>query len=435
LRIARKKFELKGHDMSVASLLVTTIAVHKATQRAKALYADRFAPDFNYCDFIDFDELKISQLIAWLLNPKASHGQRGLFLHLFARRLRLDWTVKECEEAEVRVEAPAYGERKRRIDILIKGKGLAIGVENKLMGAGDQKDQVADYLSYLKTASSKEAPPCLIYLTRTGEKPSDYSISADKVDQFLHESQLHLWGFSHRTAVENNGRPTVLNYIFDWLADCRNASKAERISVFINELLRALTTHIEGISDMTEHNQIIEEATKSPETVLAALHIINASSDIKLTLIAQLRAALEASCEKCGWLLTGNITKEKWSGFNLDLGKNYPCLFRFAFERPNFNELLYGLIRRNDNDKGDKSVRERISIHLGAPDGNSDRYFGPWDWYRQTTTNDPRLPVTTDWSLSPEPWVAIANGSLSDKIVEAAQLFKDLLDEERITVS
>jgi hypothetical protein len=302
------------------------------------------------------------------------------------------------------------------------------------MGAGDQKDQVTDYLSYLKTAGSKEGPPCLIYLTQTGEKPSDYSISSDKVDQFLQDSQLHLWGFSERTVVENNGRPTVSNYIFDWLADCRDASRAERISVFINELLRTLTTHIEGISDMTEHNQIIEQATKSPETVLAALRIANASLEIKLTLIAQLRAALAASCEKRGWLLTGNITKEKWSGFSLDLGKNYPCLFRFAFERPNFNELLYGLIRRNDNDKGDRSVRERVSIRLGPSVGNSDRYLGPWDWYRQTTTNDPRLPVMTDWSVSPEPWVAIADGSLSNKIVEAAQLFKELLDEELITV-
>ena len=44
---------------------------------------------FNVFDLIEPDENKLSDVLAWLLNPKKSHGQGGLFLGLLLKRLDL----------------------------------------------------------------------------------------------------------------------------------------------------------------------------------------------------------------------------------------------------------------------------------------------------------------------------------------------------------
>ena len=48
-----------------------------------AYFAPKLAPLFNSFKFIRPDELKLSEILAMLLNPNVDHAQADLFLELF----------------------------------------------------------------------------------------------------------------------------------------------------------------------------------------------------------------------------------------------------------------------------------------------------------------------------------------------------------------
>jgi hypothetical protein len=216
--------------MSASELLSQIIASHAAVSNNKALYGARFSPDFNPWDFVDFDELKISKILAWLLTPSQTHGQGGLFLKLFLGRLGLRWPDETIADAAVIVEAPAHGERRRRIDVLVASDGRAVGIENKLWGAGDQEDQVRDYLEHLDKEAPCDASRCLIYLIIDGSGPTEGCISGEDFKRHTSSKRLRCWGFE--------------GDLVEWLRSCRAASESARVGAFIEELSRKLSKEL-----------------------------------------------------------------------------------------------------------------------------------------------------------------------------------------------
>src|SRR3989442_9263400 len=72
------------------------------------------ATRFNVFDFIEPDENRLSDVLAWLLDPQESHGQGDLFLRLIFRQLRLSYNAKLTGDAKVRREVPTHGIEKYR---------------------------------------------------------------------------------------------------------------------------------------------------------------------------------------------------------------------------------------------------------------------------------------------------------------------------------
>ena len=99
---------------------------------------------FNFISFISriwgIGETKHSQILGFFLNPRENHGQGGLFLKLFLKKLGFepnDWAVE--------VEQRSNG--RDQIDILIQSRrlGISIAIENKSNGAKDQSHQLYRY--------------------------------------------------------------------------------------------------------------------------------------------------------------------------------------------------------------------------------------------------------------------------------------------------
>ncbi len=70
------------------------------------LLDQKMATGFNVFDFIDPDENKLSDILAWLLDPKGSHGQNDLFLQLIFKQLNLGSSKTFTIDAKVVREAP-----------------------------------------------------------------------------------------------------------------------------------------------------------------------------------------------------------------------------------------------------------------------------------------------------------------------------------------
>jgi hypothetical protein len=154
----------------------------------------QWATSFNVFDFIEPDENKLSDVLAWLLAPRESHGQGDLFLRLLFRQLSFGAGTKFTMDAIVQREAPTFGIKKyrRRMDVLVEA-GEWLVIENKV-DSPEQPEQVKDYLEHLHRCSrNRPVQSTLIYLTPDGRLPKSLRPAALKKCE--ESGRLHCWSY------------------------------------------------------------------------------------------------------------------------------------------------------------------------------------------------------------------------------------------------
>ena len=181
------------------------------------------APYFSVLRFMQVDENLLSDMLAFLLDPNESHGQRELFLKLFVKHI--GWQKNAAwGDASVAREARTFAiaAHRRRIDILITAPNVSLAIENKT-GTEDSEGQILDYLTHLKKTCDGDF--CLIFLTPDGKPPERLAATEEE-------------------ALRAVGSLRLLSYARDiraWLTDCQKECDAESVRL----LLRNLATHIE----------------------------------------------------------------------------------------------------------------------------------------------------------------------------------------------
>ena len=145
----------------------------------------KVAHRFNVFDFLRDDEHGLSNIIAHLINPSASHGQVTFFLRHFLKLVASDrnWDYLNRENIIVEREHTPF-ECRRRIDIYVEILGdqpFFLAIENKPY-AKDQENQILDSLECLRCLSQRRGRKSdflVIYLSPRGEAPKEYSFSRD----------------------------------------------------------------------------------------------------------------------------------------------------------------------------------------------------------------------------------------------------------------
>jgi hypothetical protein len=189
---------------------------------------------FNVFDFIEPDENKLSDVLAWLLDPEENHGQGGLFVGLLLKRLNLCSEATKTVKAKVHREAPTFGTEKyrRRMDVLVEAGALVV-IENKL-DSPEQPEQVKHYLEYLdRCTNGRPTKSVLVYLTPNGRKPT----SLDEVTVRMHEE---------------NGRLKCWNYHVErrrWLEVCQRECEAEKIKYYLTDFLGYIEVELKRDSE------------------------------------------------------------------------------------------------------------------------------------------------------------------------------------------
>lgn len=115
------------------------------------------------------DEVRNSAVLAWLLNPRGSHGigDKALIALLNALNFPTD-TGKYCY---VRTESNPTGEIENRVDIEIDSEKFYLVIEVKIYALEGDK-QVERYCNTLENLSERRKVPwALIFLTRNGDLP------------------------------------------------------------------------------------------------------------------------------------------------------------------------------------------------------------------------------------------------------------------------
>jgi hypothetical protein len=396
--------------LTVPELLDRVNHLQISLDSAKKHYGAQLAPSFNTFDFIRPDEMRLSEILAWLLDPQkhVSHAQESTFLNLFCARYGIDWSELEINAANIKTEVII---ETGRADIIVWSgvNRKLIVIENKPW-AGDGKDQIS---RYIKWARGTGKPYHLIYLPGIGSEPS--SIKPDLLEY-----------------EKNNGTFQTIPYtdLLPWLADCRKDCRADRVTAFIREFERYIEKQFKGATDMTEANEITAQIAGSPESIRAAFSIFAAEKDIKLFLLNKLADEISNILNKdYNGIDIINNTKEWWARFaSITIFFNTESRYgvSLSWERTEFNCLIWGLVRRDEN----LDVKTDIN-RFGALFGkqmNSEW----WPWYKYADQKDARLPLPKDWQLEPQPWEEIARGEMAINIARAAKEFKTMIKDDSL---
>ena len=208
--------------------------------RVRAAELDReLAPRFNVFDYVRNDELGLSRIIADLLDPKASHGQGPVFLRsllsLEGLRTARRWPTIDSRGVQVVVKPEHVIQCGRRLDVFVEigadEQRYCLAIENKPY-AGDQENQVQDYLAWLNGKYPERF--LLLYISPNGERPSEWSIRKAELEKWRNGFAImpYCEGSEERTDKD----PFRIPHSFaDWIGECRRNCEADRLRGFLRE--------------------------------------------------------------------------------------------------------------------------------------------------------------------------------------------------------
>ncbi len=188
--------------------------------------ARELAPDFNIFRVmgVERDEVRLhSAMLAHLLDARASHGQRSLFMRGFLTMLseklgrtldkelfRRGWSVRT--EVVIPSTNPNVSIG-RRLDIVLSSRerGCLVVIENKI-DADEQYDQLKDYRAWMEKQRGTYSERILVFLTLDGRNPK-----SDEPTEILN--------LSYREDVVT------------WLSDCLKEILAPRVREIVQQYL------------------------------------------------------------------------------------------------------------------------------------------------------------------------------------------------------
>lgn len=366
------------------------------------------AVNFSPFEFIWTDERKLSEIIAFFLNVKASHGQGELFLNAFLKYANFD--NAEYDSIEIGCEKKLRNSG-RFHDILIFGKlknriNWIIGIENKLRDACDQKEQMSDYLDDISGYHCSQYK--LFYLTRFGDKPSEYSISQSK----WQDNERYLGLLSAGDIIK-------------WLNDI--VIPAKNIDVFVQQFIDVLKENVLNMCD--ENNALIDLIAKSPENITTAINIVNVGEQLKLSLIKRLIKQLKEKSKELGddwdfciyYDLKRTDDVRNWSKACMKFvfqPKSGQLRIGFASDRAGLREVFFGVCA----DANDLSVCNELQKAFMGYRSQSPTWQ---TWYFSQKFD-------INWGDNPAFWSAIDTGEVADYVMCEVNTLKNFLQEKQI---
>jgi hypothetical protein len=367
-----------------------------------AYFSPQLAPRFNSFKFISPDEMKLSEILAMLLNPQCDHAQDDLFLKLFFSEIFSETDINYPNNAcNIKVGCEVYTDRldtqSRRIDIEVNFDDcFGLAIENKPW-AFDQIQQLSDYAKQMQYKFGKDW--CLIYLSGNDSNPSENSATP---------ALLKTW--------EENNQYKKINFgqIVDWLKKCEAQCQADHVRHFLRDFIGYCKNEFLGEIDMVDANLVKGFALLNSENLELALVVGQQMISIKEALLNKFLQDLntEVKDSLAGWKFEYPNNFGYWSKhlpikFYKPEWKNYYLAIEF-----DKNECIqfFQCIRTKDDKTPDlpDDTLKRLNNALNKTGYKS---LPMWPWYCYFSS------PYYDWRKNIEPWLEIHSGKLSGKVI------------------
>jgi hypothetical protein len=195
----------QAHDLDKTDAFLQEYKVflgrHEALARVEA-------PEFNVFRILNigrYEEKTHTPILHNLLDVMGSHGQRALFYKQFLKQV-LPTEVSRFDTPRVRATQEHWmgnGEIDIFIESLDPAKPFCLVIENKI-DAGDQSQQLQRYYDFVtQQLGYSDDQVRLLYLTKYGDKPSDFSMATAEQTRLINAGVLHILSY----------RKHILNFI------------------------------------------------------------------------------------------------------------------------------------------------------------------------------------------------------------------------------
>lgn len=365
--------------------------VSAITTRYKKI-AELTGENFNVFRILKLESSEVrmhSAFIAELLNPNGSHGQKDIFLKLFADKFCYKNNTIDTASCRVKIEdyIGLINEDKTeggRIDIIVRDKNdNHIIIENKIY-AIDQKQQLTRYFNYSQNAD-------IIYLTLDGKPPSDDS-------KGLMEEGVNFKRYSYKHDLLN------------WLELCR-----KEVSVY--PIVREAITHyinlVKHLTHQTLNKNMQEELSNLLKSNIEAAWAISENLDTACQKVSDdFGESIKREFEKLGLNCKYYIDfEEQYSGIWITKPEWKHVKISFQFQRYD-KDMIYGISTQKD--PAEASIPIELKEKLGMLPNNTCKNTGWWLWYRNL-----EYPYN-NWDKL-EAWRAIFDGRMKDVLIEKMQ--------------
>jgi PD-(D/E)XK nuclease superfamily len=283
-----------------------------SAQRAERQPVD--APLFSPLDFCRTDEIGLSRLICWMLDPRGSHAQGASFLRCFFTAFGIDDGRRgELERACARPEVitHAINASQRRIDIVVTCPGFTLAIENKPY-ASFQLDQIPDYDAHLRKTAA-DAYALVILKGRAGHAPP---------------AQIEGRGVARERIIDSD-----YDRLAAWVADCADLCIAPSVSKFLRQFHAHLVNEFGTGRDMLKESDLLD-VLDTTERELAALDFVTAAEGLYAKLHSEFATSLQSAAGN-RWRVTtdasqraGRHTTDKYH-LTVDFGAELPAVFAF----------------------------------------------------------------------------------------------------------
>ena len=220
---------------------------------------------YNIFDVLEVQsrEVIMCRFLTDLLNPEGMHGCGIRFLKSFIRDvLKMD-PVSDTLLLHTEVVKEYPIDKERRIDIFIRNAEYQISIEVKIY-AGEQEGQCSDYFEMAQNSR-------LIYLTRFGTPPSEYSRKKKGGGNLLPLGQIQCISWAED--------------IYRWLE-----GELQNLKEPFRAVMEQYLDAVHSIADEREKkvaDKVIEALYESPEKFLAGIEIEKSMKKAKVRLIRQ----------------------------------------------------------------------------------------------------------------------------------------------------
>ena len=231
---------------------------------------------FNPFQFMRTDEMGLSKILAFLLDPKGAHGQGDLFLNSFLKYIG-KYNFLAYDNIQVCVEKATS--ENRRHDIFIEGflnhrRHWIVSIENKLRFATDQEEQLKDYRDDLE--GYREVEYCLIYLPVFKEPPSENSILKNEWEALI----------SAKKAILLSAKD-----LLDWLDNTLIIAPA--VKQFSQDFKKFLSEELMGNTEINDDLVNYLMKNENNDALYSALSVIDSKEQLYENLIERLVEQLQ----------------------------------------------------------------------------------------------------------------------------------------------
>ena len=388
----KKQKQTKKQNIDIKNFYTEADKQIKKIEQERRKFGRKSAPWFNPIDFWDVNEPKVTEILAFLVDPNETHEQGDRYLRHFIKKFGLDFfTYNRRDKIVVKCNLPT--DEGRMIDIVLYKNSfeVAIAIVNRMgMSSGELQTELEHYSRYLWNRTGDDYS--LIYMTPKVKNVSPRSLSYEERMELERSKK-----FKHLVYNE---------HLIDCIAEFGEITESERVKLFLKDFEKVMRKKYMGEKDLEAKQAMVDLINRNQKNLEISFMVANSLPEVKRKLKERFNAQMESLRRELNldakqesdrvWL-----RPKKWKYHYIS----------YAYED---GHIFYGMTQ--DKREVNKKSFDGVLRYLNEEGKGGFQYSDWWPAYKY---------LYKDIDSNPDFWKAIKNGKAKQEIKRFIELMID----------